>query len=197
MNNFQLSSSINLFKITVVLACFVLQGCSTTNNLQPESNLSDAEIYVANELPKEFDIKKIEYDLNNNGSLSFSNIAILKWKKEKGTYTNDYMDIQYYRASAIIFANINGEYAFSNGKYALVHINRFWTPEKQDFFSPNWMLNVVMDAPHKSYKVYATKPTKKDLAQFEKDTWWKGHSDNPDKLIDLGICFNNINEFLE
>lgn len=95
--------------------------------------------------------------------------------------------------SAIIFANINGE-------YALVHINRFWTPERQDIISPKWMLHAGMDTPQKPFEVYDTKPTKKDLAQFEKDTLWerdiRSHRDMYE-LIDFGICLNNINEHLE
>lgn len=190
MKKSQINSSINLFTISVVLACFVLQGCATINNRPPESNLSDAEIYVADELPKEFDIETIEYDLNR---LSCSIIAIMKWKKEIGASTYALGHVRYYRDSAIIFLTIDGE-------YALAHIDRYRIFEGPNIILPSWRFFVVMDVPHKSNEVYDTKPTKKDLAQFEKDTWWRGNQlFNRDEYerIDLGICFNNINEYLE
>lgn len=129
-------------------------------------------------IPKEIQVEEIENDL------PYTNIIILKWKKEID-------DRPLYIESALILSDDSTYH--SNG-YALIHIYRH--PLRSYRLPAPWEVSLVYDADQIPVAYFEIKPTKKDLIQFEQDTWWEDNASNGFKLIDSNICMNNINQYL-
>lgn len=129
-------------------------------------------------IPKEFQVEEIENDL------PYENVVILKWKKQID-------DRPLYVESALILSDYNINYR--NG-YALIHIYRH--PLRSYRQPASWEISLVCDADQTPLESFEHRPTKKDLMQFEQNTWWENNTSSDFKLIDSNICMNNINQYL-
>lgn len=132
-------------------------------------------------IPKEFDTTEMENDLIF-GKRRFTNVIILKWKIEED-------DRPLYVKNAIILANYAGKHALAN---ILKHPRRQHPP-------PRWTPHEIVLKLRTGLELYNDTPTREDLHQYEKHIRWNDlqWSDLLGfRLIDSGICHNNINKYL-